>query len=127
MDSSHLSLGRVCQQQDAVSHEHSPVCRARREGCGAVAAAIAAKHQNAEFHSHITKLLESIVPGLPEVEPSLSDAERLTRAVDANVRRTVQRILSSPAGQARLTEGRMRIVGAIYNIQTGHVRWLPET
>ena len=76
---------------------------------------------------YIEKLLESIVPGLPVFESDLSNAERLARAVEANVRWTVNRILNSPEGQARLAEGRMRIVGAIYDIHSGHVRWLPES
>jgi carbonic anhydrase len=113
--------------QYAGSHLNTPLFVVLgHEGCGAVAAAIAAKHHGAEFRSHIEKLLESIVPGLPEFESSLSGAERLAHAVEANVRWTVNQILNSPEGQARLAEGRMRIVGAIYDIQTGHVRWLPE-
>jgi carbonic anhydrase len=113
--------------QYAGSHLHTPLFVVLgHEGCGAVAAAIAAKHQGAEFRSHIEKLLESIVPGLPEFGPGLSDAERLAQAVEANVRWTVHQILNSPEGQARLAEGRMRIVGAIYDIHSGHVRWLPE-
>lgn len=112
--------------QYAASHLNTPLFVVLgHEGCGAVAAALAAKHQGAEFRSHIEKLLESIVPGLPEFESSLSGAERLSQAVEANVRWTVNQILNSPEGQARLAEGRMKIVGAIYDIQSGHVRWLP--
>jgi carbonic anhydrase len=36
----------------------------------------------------------------------------------------VQQILETPEGQARLAEGRLKLVGAIYEIETGHVRFL---
>jgi carbonic anhydrase len=41
------------------------------------------------------------------------------------VRWTVRQILDSPEGQARVTEGRVKIVGAVYEIETGLVRFLP--
>ena len=49
----------------------------------------------------------------------------MSRAVEGNVRRTVRQILDSPEGQARLTEGRMEVVGAVYDIETGRVKFLP--
>ena len=51
---------------------------------------------------------------------------RLARAVESNVRSTVCRILESPEGQARVAEGRVKCVGAIYGIETGRVRFLEE-
>jgi carbonic anhydrase len=95
------------------------------EGCGAIAAALATKHEGEQFRSRVQLLLESIVPGLPELDAQLSPAEQLSRAVEGNVRRTIRQIVSSPEGQARATEGRMKIVGAFYEIETGRVRFLP--
>ena len=69
-------------------------------------------------------LLASIVPGLPDFDPTLSPAEQVSRAVESNVRWTVQQILDSPEGKARMAEGRTRIVGAVYEIETGRVRFL---
>jgi ribosomal protein S5 len=42
------------------------------------------------------------------------------------VRATVQGLqsLKTPEGQARLAEGRMKLVGAVYEIATGRVRFL---
>lgn len=95
------------------------------EGCGAIDAALAAKHAGEKFRSRIQILLDHIIPGVPEYDPQLSDEERLSRAVEANVRWTVRGILYSPEGQQRWAEGRARIVGAIYEIETGRVRILP--
>jgi carbonic anhydrase len=95
------------------------------EGCGAITAALATKHEGAQFRSRIQGLLANILPGLPELDPTLSPEEEASRAVESNVRWTVHQIVASPEGKARLTEGRMKIVGAIYEIETGRVRFLP--
>jgi carbonic anhydrase len=95
------------------------------EGCGAIGAALATKLGGEQFRSRVQLLLASIVPGLPELDLLLSRQELLSRAVESNVRWTVRHILDSPEGQARVAEGRVKIVGAIYEIETGLVRFLP--
>src|SRR4029079_13740658 len=94
------------------------------EGCGAVAAALAARRGGSREPSRIAGLLDTIVPGLRDVPEDLSDAEEMARAVDANVRWSIRQILETPEGQRRLEEGRVRIVGAVYEIQNGRVRFL---
>jgi carbonic anhydrase len=69
--------------------------------------------------------LQSILPGIPDLDPRLSPEDQLTRAVEGNVRWTVRQILDSPEGQVRLAEGRMKVIGAVYEIETGRVRLLP--
>src|SRR5262245_40073583 len=111
--------------QYAGSHLQTPLFVVLgHEGCGAVSAALATKHGGAQHRSRIQILVDSIVPALPDLDPRLSPEERLARAVEGNVRWTVRQIVNSPEGQARLAEGRMKIVGAIYEIETGRVRWL---
>jgi carbonic anhydrase len=94
------------------------------EGCGAIGAALATKHNGEQFRSRVQLLLESVVPGLPDFDPGLPPEERLSRAVESNVRWTVRQILESPEGQARVAEGWMKIVGAVYDLETGRVRFL---
>jgi carbonic anhydrase len=96
------------------------------EGCGAIAAALASKHQGEQFPSRIQLLVQSILPGIPDFDARLSPEEQLARAVESNVRWMVRRILDSPEGLAHLAEGRMKVIGAIYEIETGRVRLLPE-
>jgi carbonic anhydrase len=97
------------------------------EGCGAIAAALATKYDKARFKSRIQILVDSIIPALPNLSAKMSRAKRLSRAVESNVRHTVRRIEDSPEGRARRAEGRMKIVGAVYEIASGRVRWLaPE-
>ena len=95
------------------------------EGCGAITAALAAKHEGEQFLSRVQLLLASILPGLPDSDPTLSPEEQASHGVESNVRWTVRQILDSPEGKARIAEGRMKIVGAVYEIGTGRVRLLP--
>jgi carbonic anhydrase len=94
------------------------------EGCGAIGAALAAKHGGEQFRSRLQLLLQSVIPGLPDSDAGLPPEERLSRAVESNVRWTVRHVLESAEGRARVAEGWMKIVGAIYDLETGRVRFL---
>jgi carbonic anhydrase len=96
------------------------------EGCGAVQAALETVHSGARHRSRIQILVDSIVPGLPTFDPQLSPDRRLARAVESNVGWTVNQIRATPEAQARTAEGRVKIVGAVYEIESGRVRFLPE-
>jgi carbonic anhydrase len=94
------------------------------EDCGAVDAALKTRDDGQLHHSRIQLLVEKILPGLPQFDPHLSPAVRLNQAVERNVRSTIAQILSTPEGRAREAEGRLKLVGAIYEIASGHVRFL---
>ena len=94
------------------------------EGCGAVGAALKAKYQQVQQRSRIQHLVDSILPALDDADPALPPEQRLAGAVESNVRWTVRSILESPEGRARVAEGRMKCVGAIYELRTGRVRLL---
>ena len=82
------------------------------------------KLKGAQHHSRIQILVDSILPALPDFDPQSSPQEQLARAVACNVRWTVRRVLDSPEGRLRLAEGRMKIVGAVFEIESGRVRLL---
>lgn len=94
------------------------------EGCGAVQAALAAKFQGARERSRIELLLENILPGLEEIDPRLPPQQQLERAVEANVRWSMQQLFATPEGRERMAEGRMKLAGAVCEIATGRVRLL---
>ena len=109
----------------AALHLHTPLFVVLGHGgCGAVAAAAAAKWEGAREAARITLLLEGIVPGLDGVNSRLDPAARIAEAIEANVRWSMRQLLATPEAQARLKEGLMRLVGAVYEIATGHVRFL---
>ena len=113
--------------QYAGSHLHTPLFVVMgHEGCGAVSAALATRDHGAQPKSRIQVLVNSILPSLPDLDPDSSPEARLSKAIETNVRFTVRKIHESPEGQVRHAEGRMKVVGAIYDIGTGLVRFLNQ-
>jgi len=94
------------------------------EGCGAVDAALETRDKGELHHSRIQLLVDKISPSLPEFDPKRSPAARLAQAVESNVRWTIEQILETPEARARQAEGHLKLVGAIYEIATGHVTFL---
>ncbi len=96
------------------------------EGCGAVQAALKMKfHRHAEPGT-VGELLEVILPGLEGINPSTPAETQWQHAVEANVRWSVRQLAAAPGARALLAEGRVRVVGAIYELATGCVRFLRE-
>ena len=95
------------------------------EGCGAVQAALAAKFRGARERSRIERLLENITPGLEDVSPDASEQDQLKAGVEANVRWSMRQIMETPEAQTRAAEGVLKLVGAVYELTTGRVRFLP--
>lgn len=94
------------------------------EGCGAVAAAIGCRFHGARYRSRIEVLLENIVPALDGLDGTLPADRLLGDAVEANVRHTVRTLRQTPEAQVRERESVMKLVGAVYELQTGRVRFL---
>lgn len=94
------------------------------EGCGAVKAALEHKQVGLEHLSRIQTLVNCILPGLPEISSQLSEQQQLTTAVEANVRWSIHQILETSEGQNATRAGAI-LVGAVYEIASGHVRFLP--
>ena len=95
------------------------------QGCGAVDAALAGLTEGARERERIALLLERITPGLSAVDLTLPAEQRLEAAVEANVRWSLQQLLATPEAKVRATEGVLKLVGAVYELTTGRVRFLP--
>lgn len=93
-------------------------------GCGAVCAAIDTKLRGTQQHSRIQILIDSILPGLADLDSRLMPEAMLAQCVEANVRWSMRQILETPEGRERQAEGNVKLVGAIYEIETGRVRFL---
>lgn len=94
------------------------------EGCGAVQAALASVREGVRERSRIALLLERITPGLAGIDASLPAEAQVAAGVEANVRWSMQQLLDTPEGRARIEEGILRLVGGIYELTTGRVRFL---
>ena len=92
--------------------------------CGAVAAAVETTLHGARQPSRIQLLVDSILPGLIDLDLQLTPEAVLAQAVEANVRWSMRQILETPEGRQRQTEGLLKLVGAVYEIETGRVRFL---
>ena len=93
------------------------------EGCGAVSAALAAR-TGAQEPARIALLLENILPGLRDLRTELAPESELRAAVEANVRWSMHQLLETPEAKARAAEGTMKLVGAVYKLESGSVRFL---
>lgn len=109
--------------QYAATHLRTPLFVVLgHEGCGAVQAALDAKLHGVRHRSRIQTLVDGILPGLREVDLQAPPSMQLARAVEANVRWTIRQIDATPEARARRAEGRMKLVGGILDIASGHVR-----
>ena len=110
--------------QYAGSHLHTPLFVVLgHEGCGAVKAAIETKLSGEKHASRIQILIDNIVPGLSELDTHLPRKDQLAWAVEANVRWSMHQLLETPEGKAATREGSKMLVGAVFEINSGRVRF----
>jgi len=96
------------------------------ERCGAVEAAVKVVTENASYPGSIGRMVEPIVPAV--IAAQREGGDLLQAAVRANVRRTVSRLrtASEPMLLEPLRAGKLRIVGASYDIDDGSVDFFDE-
>jgi carbonic anhydrase len=95
------------------------------EDCGAVKAALAARFTRAKHPERIRRLVAFISPGVRRVDPAQTAARLLQAGVEANVRWSMHQLNRTPEMQRAYREkGNIVIVGAVYELATGRVRWL---
>jgi len=94
------------------------------EGCGAVTAALAAKEEQEKEMSGIQQLVSHIGPAIEGIDPNLPKSVRIHLGVEANVRNSVEEIMTFPGHQEAYEKGLFDVVGAVYEMHTGKVRIL---
>lgn len=85
------------------------------ERCGAVDAAL----KGGELPGVIESLVFAIQPAIQASEGQAGD--RLTNAVKANIRLQVQRLQASSVVAAAVQSGKLKVVGAYYDLDTGEI------
>jgi len=111
----------------AVSQLNTPLIVVMgHERCGAVAAALSVVEENRRFPGSIGPMLEPIIPAVLAAHDQPGD--RLNNCVRENVRRTVARLrtAASPLLLEPQREGRLKVVGADYDLDTGEVDFFDE-
>jgi carbonic anhydrase len=96
------------------------------ERCGAVAAATQIVEKNARFPGSIGRMVEPIVPAALLARGQAGDY--VENAGRANVRRTVEQLRTAvePILLEPQKQGRVKVVGAYYDLDTGAVDWIDE-
>jgi carbonic anhydrase len=111
--------------QYAGQHLHTPLFVVLgHTNCGAVAAAVDSRLRGTRQLSRIQLLVDSILPGLADLDLQLTPEAMLEQAVEANVRWSMRQILETPEVRERQADGSVKLVGAIYEIDTGRARLL---
>lgn len=103
-------------------HLHVPlIVVLGHESCGAVTAAV----QSGAAEGHIATLVELIKPAVEKTRGMSGDP--VANAVRMNVELVVKQLRSStPILSEMVAHGKVKIVGAVYSIETGSVTWLPD-
>ncbi|HEY0530393.1 MAG TPA: carbonic anhydrase [Actinoplanes sp.] len=91
--------------------------------CGAVQGTAEALLAGKRPGGDIGYLIDQIAPAVEEV--GLDNPDLAEQAMRAHVRRTVDRLREKEGVAAAIAEGRVRIVGASYDLDTGLVDLLP--
>lgn len=125
--------GNVCDTDEigsieyGVDHLGTPLMVVMgHTNCGAVTACVA----KAELHGNIPPLVDNIMPIAERVcaaHPDWKRERQIKLAIEENVWNSIEELLAhSPATRARVKAGMLRVVGAIYDIDSGNVLWLGD-
>lgn len=96
------------------------------EKCGAVDAAVDVVVKDSRFPGSIGQMIEPIVPAVLAAQRTSPVGDLTEKAIEENVRRVVERLqrYSEPMLLDPQKAGKLKVVGAVYSLKTGVVRWL---
>lgn len=92
--------------------------------CGAVTAALDHRLKDAKEPGPIAELVKLIDPALQRIKLDGPYATTLAAAVEANVRWSVEQLAATAGAKALLREGKTKLIGGVYELQTGEVNFL---
>jgi carbonic anhydrase len=94
--------------------------------CGAVTAVV----HDEKLHGKIPPLVDNIIPAViktKEKYPQLHGDALIQEAVKFNVWQAIEDLFKeSPISVKRIKKGKLKVVGAIYDIESGKVAWLGQ-
>ncbi len=123
-----ISTDVVASIQYAILHLKTPlVVVMGHECCGAVTAAVDAMAGRSEEPRFIAALLASIQPGLKKLPSNLEGDERIHAAVEANVHWSMRQLRALPEAKQSAKRKTAALIGAVYDIATGKVRFLDQS
>jgi len=100
--------------------------------CGAVTAVTEAVHGKGHaLERNIPPLVGSIQPAVKRAmskHPEIHDEKILPYAIEENIWQAIENLfMQSAAVRNIVNEGKAKVVGAMYDVGTGKINWLPES
>jgi len=92
--------------------------------CGAVNAAISKLAGGEKAPGAIGTLVTGIKPAVERAQKEGGEGDLLDRAIATNVRMEVERLKRNEILKNLLGQGRLQIVGGVYELASGQVKWL---
>lgn len=130
--------GNVCDVDETgsiefgVTHVNTPVVVVLgHTQCGAVTAVSQSLQGHGNLlEGNIPKLVDNIQPAVKkamELNPDIKGDDIIPIAIEENVWTAIEELLvKSPVTRDFVAKGYIKLVGAVYDIGTGNVNWLPE-
>jgi len=114
------------------AHVHTPVLVVLgHTQCGAVTAVTHAIHGTGHaLESNIPPLVDNIEPAVRRAmnkHPELHGDDIIAYAIEENIWQGIEDLfMNSPATRNLVKSGAAKVVGAIYDVSTGKIEWLPD-
>ena len=130
--------GNVCNTDEigcieyGLAHVHTPVLIVLgHTQCGAVTAVMQALYGVSQpFERNISALVAPIRPAVQRAmaeHTTFSGLDIMPYAIEENIWQGIENLfMASPVTRDLINEARVKVVGAVYNVGTGEVDWLPQ-
>lgn len=131
--------GNVCDGDEigsieyGLTHVHTPVAVILgHTQCGAVTAVTQSLlgHGGHALERNIPKLIDNIEPAVKKamtLNPDIKGEAIIPAAIEENIWTAMEELfMASPVTRDFVSKGYVKVVGAMYDIGTGNITWLPE-
>jgi len=128
-----LDTDEVGSVEYGIAHVHTPVfVILGHTQCGAVTAVTHAIHGTGHpLEINIPPLVDNIEPAVRRAmsqQPQIAGDAIIPWAIEENVYQGAEDLFRrSPTAREMVNNGQLKVVGAVYDVATGRINWLPES
>ena len=126
-----LDVDEIGSVEYGLAHVNTPVFVVLgHTQCGAVTAVTnAVQGHGHPLERNIPPLVDNIIPAVKEAiadNPSVHGAEVIPHAIEENIWQGIEDLfMNSPVSRDLVNAGKVKVVGAIYDVANGKINWLP--